>query len=111
MGGQERLLRAMLMRQMHHLIRRARRCACSSQPVPLLFASLQILFRPHPAYFSALPSFAAGEGLVVSRSGPGVFLQGLAAYGRGGELIAAGELPGDVVRDAFLFSGEGLLPS
>lgn len=97
----------MLMRQMHHLIRRARRCACSSQPVLLLFASLQFLSRAHPAYSPALPSCAAGDGLVVSRSGPGVFLQGLAAYGRGGELIAAGQLPADVVRDAFLFSGEG----
>lgn len=43
---------------------------------------------------------------MVSRKGPGVFLQGLAAYGRGGELVAAGELPAEVVRDAFLFSGE-----
>ena len=32
----------------------------------------------------------AGEGLVVSNSGPGIFLQGLAVHGRNGEL-----LPGD----------------
>lgn len=52
------------------------------------------------------PLPAAGEGLVVSKRGPGVFLQGLAAYGRNGKLIAAGELPVEVVREAFCFAGE-----
>jgi hypothetical protein len=35
----------------------------------------------------------AGEGLVVSDSQPGVFLQGLAVYGSSGELLKSAELP------------------
>lgn len=43
---------------------------------------------------------------MVSLKGPGVFLQGLTTYGKGGELVAAGQLPDQVVREAFLFAGE-----
>ena len=31
--------------------------------------------------------FVAGDGLVVSRRGPGLFLQGLAVHGRDGTLL------------------------
>ena len=40
---------------------------------------------------------AAGDGLVVSERGPGIFLQGLAVHGAGGDL-----LPGGLLYDAAL---------
>lgn len=48
----------------------------------------------------------AGRGGIVGRHHPGVFLQGLAAYGPGGRLVAGGELPTSVVQAAFEYSGE-----
>lgn len=52
----------------------------------------------------------AGEGLVVSTTGPGIFLQGLTAYGRDGRLIAGGTLPPEVVRAAWEFAAAHSLP-
>ncbi|GBF97297.1 hypothetical protein Rsub_09988 [Raphidocelis subcapitata] len=43
----------------------------------------------------------AGEGLLVSRSGPGVFLQGLAVHGRDGSQLSDAALPRGVVASAF----------
>ncbi|GAB4817962.1 hypothetical protein N2152v2_005008 [Parachlorella kessleri] len=61
--------------------------------------------KARPAAIKAMAAVGlAGDGLVVSPRGPGVFLQGLAAYGRGGQLVAAGELPSAVVREAFVFA-------
>lgn len=52
----------------------------------------------------------AGDGLVVSTSGPGVFLQGLAAYGRGGQLVAGSHVDGSVVRQAFEYAQRHSIP-
>ena len=38
---------------------------------------------------------------IVSRESPGVFLQGLDVYGRGGEALYKAEMPSDVVSDLF----------
>ncbi|KAL4419005.1 hypothetical protein ABPG77_000870 [Micractinium sp. CCAP 211/92] len=67
--------------------------------------------KARPAAIKAMEAVGlAGEGLVASRTGPGIFLQGLTAYGRGGRLIAGGQLPMDVVRSAFEFSAEHDVP-
>ena len=42
-----------------------------------------------------------GPGGIVSRAHPGVFLQGLDVYGRGGAALYKAEMPRDVVREAF----------
>ena len=50
-----------------------------------------------------------GDGGVVSRKSPGVFIQGLDVYGRDGDPIYKAEMPHDVVREAFgLVYGRGL---
>ncbi|KAL4430812.1 hypothetical protein ABPG75_006068 [Micractinium tetrahymenae] len=67
--------------------------------------------KARPAAIKAMQAVGlAGEGLVVSHTGPGIFLQGLTAYGRGGQLIAGGQLPMDVVREAFEFSAQHDVP-
>jgi hydroxymethylpyrimidine pyrophosphatase-like HAD family hydrolase len=43
----------------------------------------------------------AGDGLLVSTRGPGVFLQGLAVHGRDGTQLSDAALPGAVVAHAF----------
>ena len=43
----------------------------------------------------------AGDGLLVSRSGPGVFLQGLAVHGHDGRQLSDATLPSPVVAAAF----------
>lgn len=42
------------------------------------------------------------DGIIVGKNTPGVFLQGLEVYGRGGELVYEAKMPEDVVRDAFM---------
>jgi len=42
------------------------------------------------------------DGIIVGKSTPGVFLQGLEVYGRGGELVYEAKMPEDVTRDAFM---------
>ncbi|PSC68822.1 Haloacid dehalogenase-like hydrolase family isoform 2 [Micractinium conductrix] len=67
--------------------------------------------KARPAAIRAMQAVGlAGEGMVVSQTGPGIFLQGLTAYGRGGRLIAGGTLPADVVRAAFEFSAAHDVP-
>ncbi len=46
---------------------------------------------------TAPEGLAAGDGLVVSERGPGIFLQGLAVHGAGGDL-----LPGVLLSEAAL---------
>lgn len=67
--------------------------------------------KARPAAIRAMQAVGlAGEGLVVSTRGPGVFLQGLAAYGRGGALVAGAQLDEEVVRRAFEYSLEHGIP-
>ncbi len=47
----------------------------------------------------------AGDGLLVSSRGPGVFLQGLAVHGRDGRQLSDAALPAAVVRRAFEWAG------
>ena len=42
------------------------------------------------------------DGIIVGKNTPGVFLQGLEVYGRGGELVYEAKMPEDVTRDAFM---------
>lgn len=42
------------------------------------------------------------DGIIVGTKTPGVFLQGLEVYGRGGEPVYEAKMPEDVVRDAFM---------
>lgn len=42
------------------------------------------------------------DGIIVGTKTPGVFLQGLEVYGRGGEPVYKANMPEDVVRDAFM---------
>ena len=42
------------------------------------------------------------DGIIVGKNTPGVFLQGLVVYGRGGELVYEAKMPEDVTRDAFM---------
>jgi hydroxymethylpyrimidine pyrophosphatase-like HAD family hydrolase len=61
--------------------------------------------KARPAAIKAMRAVGlAGEGLVVSRGGPGIFLQGLTVYGAGGALIGGGSLPPEVVRAAWAYS-------
>ncbi len=53
---------------------------------------------------------SAGEGLVVSETGPGVFLQGLAVYDLAGRALPSPNLPPGVVSDAFRFAMEHDVP-
>lgn len=58
--------------------------------------------KARPAAMAALRKVKlAGDGLVVGMGTPGIFLQGLAVHGTGGQLIAGGELDPHVVRMAF----------
>lgn len=67
--------------------------------------------KARPAAIRAMEAVGlAGEGLVVSTSGPGVFLQGLTAFGRRGQLIAGGTLPMEVVRAAWEFAATHDVP-
>ncbi|KAK9827136.1 hypothetical protein WJX74_007858 [Apatococcus lobatus] len=52
----------------------------------------------------------AGKGRVVSKEGPGIFLQGLAVYDRLGVLEKGKNLDSGVVRQAFLWSLENDVP-
>jgi hypothetical protein len=56
------------------------------------------------------PGCAAGEGLVVSESGPGIFLQGLAVYDLQGVPLSSPNLSPDVVADAFRYSLQHDMP-
>ena len=42
------------------------------------------------------------DGIIVGKNTPGVFLQGLEVYGRGGALVYEAKMPEDVTRDAFM---------
>eukprot|EP00884_Botryococcus_braunii_P004928 jgi/Botrbrau1/14436/Bobra.0014s0082.1 len=61
--------------------------------------------KARPAAMSALSRVGlSGEGLVVSRTGPGIFLQGLAVHCPKGDLIEGSQLDMAVVERAFQFS-------
>jgi len=67
--------------------------------------------KARPAAMAALSRVGlAGEGLVVSDSQPGVFLQGLAVYGSSGELLKSAELPPPVVVLCFEHAMENDIP-
>lgn len=53
---------------------------------------------------------AAGDGLIVSPSSAGIFLQGLAVYNLQGEPLASPDLPPAVVADAFRYAMEHDVP-
>lgn len=61
--------------------------------------------KARPAAIAAMKKVGlAGEGLVVSEKGPGVFLQGLAVYGPNGELVDGGVLDADTVLQVVQYS-------
>ena len=51
-------------------------------------------------------SWGAGDGLIVSPTGPGIFLQGLAVHGSAGQLLPGYRLNPEVVRAAFQYATE-----
>lgn len=61
--------------------------------------------KARPAAVAALRKVSlVGDGLVVGGGTPGIFLQGLAVHGIGGELIAGGVLDSNIVRLAFEYA-------
>jgi len=61
--------------------------------------------KARPAAMSAMQKVGLlGDGLVVGRNNPGLFLQGLAVHGFDGELIGGGCLTSDIVASAFQYS-------
>ncbi|EIE27200.1 HAD-like protein [Coccomyxa subellipsoidea C-169] len=67
--------------------------------------------KARPAAIAAMqPVGLAGEGLVVSSKGPGIFLQGLAVHGKDGALLPGEDLPGSIVQSAFQYSVERGVP-
>ncbi len=80
-------------------------CACPWHRLPHHDASVGAVLWLLWPNSTAANLLAAGEGLVVSNCGPGVFLQGLTAYGLDGSLVAGGALGKDVVRQAMAYAG------
>jgi len=63
--------------------------------------------KARPAAIKAMRGVGlAGDNLVVSPRGPGIFLQGLAVYGLGGEALSGGQLAPEVVAAAWAFARE-----
>ncbi|KAK9806969.1 hypothetical protein WJX72_008996 [[Myrmecia] bisecta] len=67
--------------------------------------------KARPAAVAAMAAVGlAGEGLVVSPKGPGIFLQGLAVHGARGQLLPGKDMPPAVVAQAFKYSLEHDVP-
>lgn len=67
--------------------------------------------KARPAAMNAMKiAGLAGEGLLVSHKDPGVFLQGLMAYGPGGKFVTGGQLDVDIARRAFEFAEQHNVP-
>ncbi|BDA50944.1 probable endoribonuclease YbeY at N-terminal half [Coccomyxa sp. Obi] len=67
--------------------------------------------KARPAAIAAMQSVGlAGDGLVVSSKGPGLFLQGLAVHGKDGRLLPGKDLPPSIVRSAFQYSTDMRVP-
>eukprot|EP00898_Chlorokybus_atmophyticus_P008570 jgi/Chlat1/8714/Chrsp89S08088 len=77
--------------------------AAHAQGVEIIIAT----GKARPAAMAALQTVdLTGPNNILSTTSPGVFLQGLRVYGRGGKPVLTLELHEDVCREAFLFSLE-----